>query len=71
METLNKIKRLGVAIVNNLISLLLLFGLTLVNVACYLQWGLVTGLIVTGITLIIVSTILMIEQNKQEQPPQK
>ncbi|MDN6268044.1 MAG: hypothetical protein L0J44_09345 [Tetragenococcus koreensis] len=65
MNTLNKFKLIGAAIINNLIPLLFLLGLIVVNTACYIQWGLVTGLIVTGATLILIALILVGEQNQQ------
>lgn len=68
MNTLNKLKLLGAAIINNLIPLLFLLGLIIVNTACYIQWGLVTGLIVSGATLILIALILVSE--KSQQPPE-
>lgn len=68
MNTLNKLKLLGAAIINNLIPLLFLLGLMIVNTACYIQWGLVTGLIVSGATLILIALILVGE--KSQQPPE-
>ncbi|MEP9852116.1 hypothetical protein ABDK10_05375 [Staphylococcus aureus] len=67
MNTLNKIKLFFATILNNLVPLLFLLGLFLVNFACYIQWGLVTGLIVTGITLITIALILVNEKPQQEQ----
>lgn len=64
---MNTLKLIGAALINNLIPLLFLFGLALVNVASYVQWGLVTGLIVTGTTLITIALILVVEK---PQPPQ-
>lgn len=68
MNTLNKLKLLGAAIINNLIPLLFLLGLIIINTACYIQWGLVTGLIVSGATLILIALILVGE--KSQQPPE-
>ncbi|MEB8088251.1 hypothetical protein NGH74_13885 [Staphylococcus pseudoxylosus] len=68
MNTINTLKLIGAAIINNLIPLLFLIGLILVNTAIYVQWGLVTGFIVTGITLILIALILVGEKN--QQPPQ-
>lgn len=65
MNTLNKFKLIGAAIINNLIPLLFLIGLTLINVACHIQWGNVTGFIVSGITLVLIALILVGEQNQQ------
>jgi hypothetical protein len=68
MNTLKKLKLLGAAIINNLIPLLFLLGLIVVNTACYIQWGLVTGLIVSGATSILIALILAGE--KSQQPPE-
>lgn len=68
MNTINKLKLIGAAIINNLIPLLFLIGLTLINLACYIQWGNVTGLIVTGVTLVLIALIIVGE--KSQQPPQ-
>ncbi|MDK9869953.1 hypothetical protein [Staphylococcus equorum] len=65
MNTLNKFKLIGAAIINNLIPLLFLIGLTLINVACYMQWGNVTGFIVSGITLVLIALILVGEKSQQ------
>lgn len=64
---MNTLKLIGAALISNLIPLLFLIGLALVNVASYVQWGLVTGLIVTGVTLITIAIILVVEK---PQPPQ-
>lgn len=68
MNTINKIKGLGQALIINIVTVLFLIGLTVTNVAIYLGFGLVIGLIATGITLITLSIILMLEQSKQ--PPE-
>ncbi|PTI10703.1 hypothetical protein BU096_00595 [Staphylococcus xylosus] len=65
MNTINTLKLIGAAIINNLIPLLFLIGLILVNTAIYVQWGLVIGFIVTGITLILIALILVGEKNQQ------
>jgi Na+-translocating ferredoxin:NAD+ oxidoreductase RnfD subunit len=65
---MNTLKLLGAAFANNLVPLLFLVGLIFINTACYIQWGTVTGLIVTGITLVIVAIIMVSEKN--QQPPQ-
>lgn len=44
-------------------------GLTLINVASYIGFGLVPGLFVTGITLIVITIILALEQ--PNQPPKQ
>ncbi|MEJ7220620.1 hypothetical protein [Staphylococcus gallinarum] len=64
---MNTLKLVGAALISNMIPLLFLIGLALVNVASYVQWGLVTGLIVTGATLITIALILVVEK---PQPPQ-
>lgn len=51
----------------NLVPLLFLLGLFIVNTACYIQWGLTTGLIVTGVTLILIALILVSEKSQQEK----
>lgn len=68
METLNRLKQVGLAIVNNIVAILFLLGLIIISTAVFIGFGLVVGLIATGIMIIIVSTILAIEQGKQ--PPQ-
>lgn len=65
---MNTLKLIVAAFANNLVPLLFLVGLILINTACYMQWGTVTGLIVTGITLVIVAIIMVSEKN--QQPPQ-
>ena len=64
---MNTLKLIGAAFTTYLVPLLFLIGLTLANVASYVQWGLVTGLIVTGATLITIAIILVVEK---PQPPQ-
>lgn len=64
---MNTLKLVGAALISNMIPLLFLIGLALVNVASYIQWGIVTGLIVTGATLITIALILVVEK---PQPPQ-
>ena len=71
MNTLNKFKLMGVTLINNLIPLLFLIGLTLVNVASYMGFGLIIGLYVTGTTIIIVSLILVTERNAEANKPPK
>lgn len=58
---MNTLKLIGTFLGNQLIPILLLIGLTIINVATYIGFSLVSGLFVTGITLVVVSTILMIE----------
>lgn len=64
---MNTLKLIGATFISNMIPLLFLIGLALVNVASYIQWGLVIGLIVTGATLITIALILVVEK---PQPPQ-
>jgi hypothetical protein len=65
---MNTLKLLGAAFANNLVPLLFLVGLIIINTACYMQWGTVTGLLITGVTLVIVALIIVGEKN--QQPPQ-
>lgn len=67
MNTLNKLKDIGSLLLLNLAPILFILGLTLINVACYLQWGITTGLITTGVTFIVITFILVLEQGKE--PP--
>ena len=68
---MNTINLIGSVLSIYLIPILFIIGLTITNVAIYLGFGLVMGLLITGITLIILSIILVIEQNKATQPPQQ
>ncbi|MDK7928123.1 hypothetical protein QVA72_01655 [Staphylococcus simulans] len=42
----------------NIVSILFLIGLTVVNIAMYIGFGLVFGLIATGLTLILIALII-------------
>ncbi|MDQ7113537.1 hypothetical protein [Staphylococcus simulans] len=42
----------------NIVSILFLIGLTVVNIAMYIGFGLVFGLIATGLTLILIPLII-------------
>lgn len=66
---MNTLRILGETLVNNLLPLLFIMGLTLINVASYIGLGLVLGLFVTGITLIVITIILALEQ--PNQPPKQ
>lgn len=66
---MNTLKLIGETLVNNLLALLFIMGLTLINVASYIGFGLVPGLFVTGITLIVITIILALEQ--PNQPPKQ
>lgn len=68
---MNTIKLIGNFLSQYAIALLLLIGLAIVNIGSYLGFGAVVGLYTTGITLILISTILMIETSKSEEPPQQ
>ena len=70
MNTLNNIKSIGLIIISNIIPLLFLIGLTAINVASYIGFGLVLGLFVTGITLVAIAIILTIEKSKAIPPQQ-
>lgn len=45
-------------LVANITAILFLLGLTMVNIAMYLKYGEVIGLIVTGLTLVIIALII-------------
>lgn len=68
---MNTIKLIGDFLSKYIITILLLAGLALVNIGSYIGFGTVVGLYTTGFTLIIVSTILMIETSKSVEPPSK
>ncbi|MCE5638554.1 hypothetical protein JL913_10730 [Staphylococcus pseudintermedius] len=52
-------------LVANIVSILFLLGLITVNIAAYIGYGLVIGLIVTGSFLIIIA--LIIDRESQER----
>lgn len=64
---MNLLKILGQALINNIVAVLFLLGLVLVNVATYLQFGLVAGLLVTGVTFILIALIVQFEQASIKQ----
>lgn len=55
---LSKIKDFFLLLVANLTGILFLLGLTLVNIAMYLRFNETVGLVVTGLTLIIIALII-------------
>lgn len=52
-------------LIQNLAAVLFLLGLTLVNLAVYLRFDYVIGLIATGSTLIVVALIYQFEKSQQ------
>ena len=68
---MNTLKLIGETLAIYLVPLLFLIGLTAINVASYLGFGIVLGLFVTGITLVVIAIILTIEKSKSIQPPQQ
>jgi hypothetical protein len=65
---LNLLKVIGEFLAVNFVALLFLVGLVLINVASYLQFDVVIGLIVTGVTLILIA---LIAQFEKAQEPKK
>lgn len=55
---LSKIKDFFLILVANLTGILFLLGLTLVNIAMYLRFNEIVGLVVTGLTLILIALII-------------
>ena len=53
----------------NMVALLFLIGLILINVASYLLFSIVIGLIVTGVTLILLALIIQFEKAEANKPP--
>lgn len=53
------------ALIQNLVAVLFLLGMTLINIAIYLRFDYVYGLIATGITLIIIALIYQYEKAQQ------
>ncbi|WP_083390178.1 hypothetical protein [Staphylococcus sp. LCT-H4] len=66
---MNLLKVIGQFLGNNLVAILFLIGLVLINVASYLQFDMVIGFIVTGVTLILIALIVQFEKAGAEQPP--
>ncbi|MBF7025934.1 hypothetical protein [Staphylococcus kloosii] len=65
---MNLLKVIGEFLAVNFVALLFLVGLVLINVASYLQFDVVIGLIVTGVTLILIA---LIAQFEKAQEPKK
>lgn len=63
---MNLLKVIGEFLTVNVVAILFLLGLTLVNVATYLQFDLVFGLIVTGVTFILIALIAQFEKSQQQ-----
>lgn len=55
---LSKIKDFLLLLVANLTGILFLLGLTLVNIAMYLRFNEIVGLVATGLTLILIALII-------------
>ncbi|AQN32260.1 MULTISPECIES: hypothetical protein [Mammaliicoccus] len=55
---LSKIKDFLMLLVANLTGILFLLGLTLVNIAMYLRFNEIVGLVATGLTLILIALII-------------
>lgn len=68
---MNILKLIGETLAIFLVPLLFLIGLTAINVASYIGFGLVLGLFVTGLTLVLIAIILTIEKSKAIEPPQQ
>lgn len=52
---------------NNVVAILFLMGMTILNVATYLQFNIEIGLFCTGFTLIIIALIYQFEQASTNQ----
>lgn len=55
---LSKIKDFLMLLVANLTGILFLLGLTLVNIAMYLKFNEIVGLVATGLTFILIALII-------------
>lgn len=66
MNSLNKIKQFTQLLLQNIIAVLFVLGLIIINTASYLQFGLIIGLITTGLTLILIAIILAMEQSDKQ-----
>ncbi|AQN32206.1 hypothetical protein [Mammaliicoccus sciuri] len=55
---LSKIKDFLLLLVANLTGILFLLGLTLVNIAMYLRFNEIVGLVATGLTFILIALII-------------
>nr|WP_306530557.1 hypothetical protein [Staphylococcus hominis] len=58
-------KTLGQFLINNLVAILFLLGLTLLNISIYLKFDYIIGLLATGVTLIVISLIYQFEKSQQ------
>lgn len=61
----NKIYIFLKLLIVNIVSILFLIGLTVVNIAMYIGFGLVFGLIATGLTLILIALIIDYESKER------
>jgi hypothetical protein len=61
----NTLKTLGQFLINNLVAILFLLGLTLLNISIYLKFDYIIGLLATGVTLIVISLIYQFEKSQQ------
>ena len=68
-KQLNLLKAIGEFLGVNLVAILFLLGLVLINVASYLLFSIVIGLIVTGLTLILIALIIQFEKAEANKPP--
>lgn len=64
---MNLLKFLGQFLVINLVAVLFLLGLILINVFTYLQFDIVIGILITGVTLIVISLIVQFEKSQSVQ----
>ncbi|BFL77962.1 MULTISPECIES: hypothetical protein [Staphylococcus] len=62
---MNTLKTLGQFLINNLVAILFLLGLTLLNISIYLKFDYIIGLLATGVTLIVISLIYQFEKSQQ------
>lgn len=53
------------ALIQNLAAVLFLLGLAFINIAVYLRFDYIIGLIATGITLIVIALIYQFEASQQ------
>lgn len=68
MYVLNVLKQIGATVGQLLIPLLFLLGLALIITASFVAWGLIVGMISTGVVLILLALILVGEKAQQEPP---
>lgn len=64
---MNLLKFLGQFLVSNLVAVLFLLGLILINTFTYLQFDIVIGILITGVTLILISLIVQFEKSQSIQ----